>query len=137
MNRKIWVRAPISTPSLKKNKMKQVKNKKYFGDWEAEEDMWNEFQMSPDPLVKNIIVANYESSGYDGTAYVLFEGTDDELYEVESSHCSCNGIEWEPCLTSINTLDMKKFFPGTYGYHLEDDLIDHVVNKAVKDYLKK
>lgn len=47
----------------------------------------------------NIMVASYDIQGYEGTAFVLFEDTEDgKLYEVNGSHCSCYGLEgqWEP-----------------------------------------
>lgn len=45
-----------------------------------------------------IIVAVYEQGSYDGQAFVVFKGRDNEFYEVNASHCSCYGLEgqWKP-----------------------------------------
>jgi hypothetical protein len=52
-----------------------------------------------------IIYAAYDISGYEGDAHVIFikEG---KLYEVNGSHCSCNGLDnsWIPEETSIKAL---------------------------------
>lgn len=44
-----------------------------------------------------ILFAQYEVEGYEGSAYVLFR-KDGKLFEVSGGHCSCYGLEnqWAP-----------------------------------------
>jgi hypothetical protein len=53
----------------------------------------------------NILIAWYGYGSYCGASFVLYE-KDDKLYEVNGSHCSCNGLEqqWEPEETSWEAL---------------------------------
>lgn len=72
--------------------------KRYFGDWDSYADMARGFGMEDSksfPRAGRIIFAFYENSGYEGGAVVIYRGTDGKLYEVRSSHCSCNGLEWD------------------------------------------
>lgn len=59
-----------------------------------------------------ILYAEYEREGYDGSAWVLFR-KDNKLYEVNGSHCSCYGLEgqWEPTLTTVKALLMRPDLP--------------------------
>ena len=71
------------------------------------------------------IYADYESADYEGSSHVIFM-KGDKLYEVNGSHCSCNGLEecWSPEETSFAALmfrpnvsdtakkNLKKAFPG-------------------------
>lgn len=52
-----------------------------------------------------IILAAYGDDNYSGDAFVLFR-KDGKLYEVNGSHCSCNGLEgqWEPEETTAEAL---------------------------------
>lgn len=51
-----------------------------------------------DPLPGQILYAYYLYEDYSGYAYVLYRDEDGALWEVEGSHCSCNGLEgqWSP-----------------------------------------
>ena len=53
------------------------------------------------PTEDEIIYANYDVYGYEGSAFVVFEH-DGDLFEVHGSHCSCFGLEgqWSPEPTS-------------------------------------
>jgi hypothetical protein len=55
----------------------------------------------PVPQDNEVLFASYGGGSYEGHAYVLFT-CDDTLWEVESSHCSCNGLEgtWRPTVTT-------------------------------------
>lgn len=44
------------------------------------------------PTSFRVLLAVYESGGYDGKSFVLLE-CDGDLYEVNGSHCSCYGLE--------------------------------------------
>lgn len=59
------------------------------------------------PKDREFLVARYDDGGYDGQAFVLFR-TARKLYEVHSSHCSCNGLEWEAEETTWAALAMRK-----------------------------
>ena len=51
------------------------------------------------------IYACYDTPPYEGYAHVIFV-RDGVLYEVNGSHCSCNGLEncWKPEETSLPAL---------------------------------
>jgi hypothetical protein len=55
----------------------------------------------PDPPRQRGAFCLLWGRSYEGHAYVLFT-CDDTLWEVESSHCSCNGLEgtWRPTVTT-------------------------------------
>lgn len=81
----------------------------YLGDFADEKDMLNSFSQTADALEgAKVLLAWYESGGYDGSAYVLFE-RDGKLFETSGSHCSCNGLEdsWSPEETSIEALEKR------------------------------
>lgn len=74
--------------------------------------MWNENkaklkQALESETYKNIEIlwAEYDMDGYEGSAFVLFR-KDGKLYRVDGSHCSCYGLEgqWLPEETSWEVL---------------------------------
>jgi hypothetical protein len=101
---------------------------KIFGfngkDWDAKDDdasqlvaMYEDFKVAgePDlPTLDQIIIAEYTYESYEGSVFVLFE-RDGQLYEVNGSHCSCNGIEgqWSPEATTWEALYMRRFSQQT------------------------
>jgi len=52
-----------------------------------------------------VIAAIYTQEGYEGSAMVVYR-KNGKLYEVNGSHCSCNGLEnqWSPEETSYEAL---------------------------------
>ncbi len=61
---------------------------------------YNGFELTPNQIIEianiDIIIAAYNKESYEGDAFILFK-KDGKLYEVNDSHCSCNGLEhWEP-----------------------------------------
>lgn len=90
-----------------------MNNEKYFGNFGCREDVWKEFQEEEInfPCEGAIYVATYETESYDGFSFVLFEN-EGELFLVESSHCSCNGLEnsWCPEPTTWKAIRMKQFY---------------------------
>ncbi len=46
---------------------------------------------------EEVLWADYETEGYDGSALVIYR-QGDKVFEVSGSHCSCYGLEgqWEP-----------------------------------------
>jgi hypothetical protein len=86
---------------------------KYFGEFENREDVQGNFQVPDDdmPSEEDIIFAAYDIDGYEGFALVLFV-RNEVLYEVNGSHCSCNGLEeqWDPEATTWKALEMRSLF---------------------------
>jgi hypothetical protein len=78
----------------------------YFDLFETQEDIIKEFAINSKELEgAEILYASYDTPPYEGYAQVIFR-KDDKLYEVNGSHCSCNGLEgcWVPEETSILAL---------------------------------
>jgi hypothetical protein len=69
---------------------------RYFGSWSDKDDVECNFETTIGDV--NILFAIYDTEDYEGYAFVLFYGEDNELYEVNGSHCSCYELEeqWEP-----------------------------------------
>lgn len=86
---------------------------KYFGNWGCREDVAKDFEEDEInfPCEGAIHFAGYYYEDYSGNAFVLFENNG-ELFLVEGSHCSCNGLEssWCPEKTTWAALRMKKFW---------------------------
>jgi hypothetical protein len=63
-----------------------------------------------------ILLAWYGSGDYAGSSCVLYR-LGRTLYEVNGSHCSCNGVEgqWEPEETTTTALKMRTFSGGYEG----------------------
>jgi len=80
----------------------------------------------------DILFAVYEGESYEGSALILFN-KEGKLYEVNASHCSCNGLEeqWSPEETSLEALKMRDF--KYYGFNgtAEQLLIDLVFERDV------
>lgn len=78
---------------------------KYHGMFDNLEDVISNFSLSPSDLEEeDVIYATYDAEGYDGSAHVIFS-QGNVLYEVNDSHCSCNGLEnWSPEETTISAL---------------------------------
>jgi hypothetical protein len=59
--------------------------------------------------LEGLIFANLDSWSYEESARIIFE-RDGKLWEVKTSHCSCNGFEdaWAPEETSWEQLKMIK-----------------------------
>lgn len=68
----------------------------YLERWSDKQDVANDFSVELGKDI-HILVACYTYEDYSGNAFVLFE-KDNKLFEVNGSHCSCNGLEgqWEP-----------------------------------------
>jgi hypothetical protein len=64
------------------------------------------FELGEGYLAKvDVRIAIYDLYDYEGSAFVVFFGEDGLLYEVNDSHCSCNGLDnWSPEATSIAAL---------------------------------
>ena len=88
----------------------------YYGSFTCKEDLLMEFGLDgrygdrdkglgEELKGCKILLAWYGLGDYEGSAFVLFE-KDNELYEVNGSHCSCFGLEgqWDPEKTSVAEL---------------------------------
>jgi len=78
----------------------------YFENFTCIEDVVGNFAIPTEEMVGvEIIYAAYDTPDYEGYAQVIFmRGR--KLYEVNGSHCSCNGLEdqWEPEETTLAAL---------------------------------
>jgi hypothetical protein len=110
---------------------------KYFGAWDNLQGMLSSFVAyglrgqplsldtitGPVPQDNEVLFASYGGRDYEGHAYVLFQ-CDDTLWEVETSHCSCNGLEgsWRPNVTTWAAQRLKKAAGATrYGWLSDHD----------------
>ena len=71
----------------------------------------------------NILFAYYGYEDYSGLSFVLYE-QDGKLYEVNGSHCSCNGLEgqWSPEEVTIEQLQ-HRLTEGSLGKNYSDEEI--------------
>lgn len=96
-------------------------------------DIAKEFEIDSSELENvNVLFAVYKQEAYEGYALVVFS-KDGKLYEVNGSHCSCNGLEgqWEPEETSLEALKMREL--RSYGFEdeIEKFLTDLIFEKEV------
>lgn len=81
-----------------------------FTTFNSNADIIREYRANSNALDgANVLIAWYHCPPYEGYSFVLFE-KDGKLYEVNGSHCSCNGLEgqWIPEETSWAALAMRK-----------------------------
>lgn len=101
-------------------------SRRYFGNWTGVEgiredfadsrEWWNNRERLHEPKLvgapeikdEEVLLAIYDTPGYEGHAFVLFE-RDGKLFEVHGGHCSCCGLEgqWEPEETSWAAIAMR------------------------------
>ena len=81
----------------------------YVKDFSNLENMLSRFYVNASVLEGyDVIYAIYEQDEYDGDAFVLLQKRGDgEYYEVNSSHCSCYGLEWDMEHTSEAALKVR------------------------------
>ncbi len=88
----------------------QVYNELFKDDSSIEK----EFQLKTNYLINNnlrTLYAFYDYQDYSGEAFLVFENTKTgELFEVNGSHCSCNGLEEQFALekTALDSIKMRK-----------------------------
>ena len=90
----------------------------YLEDWAegGEDQLIKDFWISKEDLIGvEIVYAYYLYHEYEGQAFVLFI-KDNELFEVNGSHCSCYGLEgqWDPESTVIAAIRKRNF------YHIDE-----------------
>lgn len=85
---------------------------------------------APANSLDNAVVhlAWYGYGSYCGSSLVVFE-KDGKLYEVNGSHCSCNGLEgqWEPEETSWDALAMRNLSSECDGIEAAGEILQAVV----------
>ncbi len=81
----------------------------YFGSFSTKEDLENEFSITI-PKDQEVVYADYDLAGYEGYSIVLlYEYSTKQYLITSSSHCSCNGLEWEePTVTNIEAIRNMK-----------------------------
>ena len=100
----------------------------YSGNFSGKEDLASSFQIDPADLEScRILFAAYHNEDYEGYAMVIFS-KEGKLYEVNGSHCSCNGLEgqWSPEETSIDALKMRRYERGDLQVDLAKFLVDFI-----------
>ncbi|MCZ2222476.1 MAG: hypothetical protein LC122_02480 [Chitinophagales bacterium] len=85
---------------------------RYFGEFNSINDLYKEFYIDESTIKdEEIVYASYDLGSYDGDSLVIFI-RDGKLFEMNSSHCSCNGLEWnEPTITNIEALNKRQCLP--------------------------
>jgi hypothetical protein len=117
---------------------------KLLGNWEIGEDrIYKDFQIIRDSKKIEILFGFYWNEYYQGTAYVLFK-QDGKLYEVEGSHCSCNGLggQWEPLQTSLEAIKKRitegYYFRPTCSWDDDEDESEEMTReRQIKSELRK
>lgn len=82
-----------------------------------------------------ILFATYDKESYEGYAYVLIarnEGGKQKLFDVDVSHCSCNGLEgsWDPRPTTLAAIEMRMEKGDHYGM---SDLAKEKLKGVIQD----
>jgi len=86
----------------------------YFRGFDDAEDMRRAFDEPPETFgTPDILFAVNDSYSCEALAFVLLR-LDGRLFEVNASHCSCDGYEgqWAPEPTSADALRMRKSIFG-------------------------
>jgi hypothetical protein len=98
----------------------------YLGDFENQANVESEFKVELGDNEK-ILLAVYTNECYEGAAFVLLQDlVTGLLYEVNSSHCSCYGLEdtWDLEATSVQSLRnrMKDGNVGPFEFDITEEL---------------
>lgn len=110
----------------------------FFGHFKGIEDIIGQFQINESELADaKILAAFYDTGSYEGSAMVVFR-KDGKLYEVNGSHCSCNGLEecWNPEETSYDAL-MFRIEHGKMSAYLGNDFVEALVKGLVDEMFDK
>src|SRR5690242_2636394 len=105
----------------------------YLDRFDNKEDIAREFSFDVSELDGcRVVFAAYKYEDYSGSALVLFT-KGDKLYEVNGSHCSCNGLEgqWSPEETSMEALKMRDLAHYGFDKDAESLFIDIVFERDV------
>lgn len=110
----------------------------YIQEFTSRADVVDRYSAPKDALRgAKVFVAWYGYGDYCGSSFVLFE-KDGKLYEVNGSHCSCNGLEgqWDPEETSWAALahtyrNGTKFYGGYEGQGGAEKRLGRLINRRV------
>lgn len=108
---------------------------KFITNFSCVEDVIENYGAPADALDgATIHLAWYGYGSYEGSSLVIFE-KDGKLYEVNGSHCSCNGLEgqWDPEETSWAALGNRDFSGG--GYYDGEDEANKEMSRLVREHL--
>lgn len=81
----------------------------YLTEFKNQTDVVDQYSAPPDALEgAELLLAWYGYGDYRGSSFVLFR-KEGKLFEVNGSHCSCNGLEgqWEPEETTWEALALR------------------------------
>lgn len=107
---------------------------KYIENFKSVKDIIDAYFAPKDALRgAKILLAWYGYGDFCGSSLVVFE-KDGKLFEVNGSHCSCNGLEdqWEPEETNWESLSMRKIYGGYEGSSEASELLKKLVSKNLK-----
>jgi hypothetical protein len=106
-----------------------ISNPIFLGNFSCAEDVWREYEASPQDYPDiYFIYADYDTGDYQGASLVIFV-RDGKLYEVNGSHCSCNGMEglFEPEETTFSALMFRPNVPEAAKANLREYYKDLIV----------
>jgi len=106
----------------------------YFGGFQSIDDIIGQFQIKESELEDaKILAAVYDGGSYDGSAMVVFR-KDGKLWEVNGSHCSCNGLEdcWSPEETTYDAL-MFRIENGQMSTYVGDEFLKALVKGLIDE----
>lgn len=84
------------------------------GEWSTEADVLDGFDSEEGGIPSfrggELLYARYDAEYYEGECLVIFVDKEGALWEVNSSHCSCMGLGWEPEETTLEALRIRGAF---------------------------
>jgi len=87
-----------------------------YDDFGSREQLAREFGIKLDELNGlQILYAWYSLEGYEGWAHVVVRNEQGELFDCESAHCSCDGLDWALGPTTLGALKMYPTKPRWKG----------------------
>lgn len=101
----------------------------YIQEFSDKEDVLDQYKAPVDALDDAVIhLAWYGYGSYCGYSLVIFE-KGGQLFEVNGSHCSCNGLEgqWGPEETTWEALKMRNFSGEYDGASEASEKLEHLV----------
>jgi hypothetical protein len=111
------------------------------GLWDDAEDVFDSFEEPRIPGAE-ILYAHYTDEDYCGYGAVVYLHGGN-LYMVEGSHCSCNGLEgqWVPIQTTVGAMRMMRESAHRPEFkqfldYLETDYMGYVGDRSIWDLVK-
>lgn len=109
----------------------------YLQEFKNKSDIESHYSVKLERGTK-VLLAWYGYGDYCGSSFVLFE-KGGQLYEVNGSHCSCNGLEgqWEPEPTTVKALkhvldEGDKFYNHYDGHDVATKALKRILNSLTK-----